>query len=341
MTNTRMTDPEVLELRYPVRLEEFASAAAPAAPGEWRGGDGARRRIRFLRPMQAVVVASRRNVAPHGLQGGADGAPGRQWVERADGRVEPIPGNAGAADLAAGDALVRGDARAAAAGAPPEAAGAVESAALAAPAGLARPGAARRRRSGSVPRLIDWEAWRADLAEVASGAARAAGDPGRADRARAAAAARGWKRARSRSGDDGDGVTVGRARACGCGSTSARCSPAAGWSRARSCWSAARSACPGRRARCRASVRRPGSPRSTRGWRIAACCIGGLELEGLNARLVTGGAAEALVTEGSFAWRRQAVRFSGQLGRAGFDGIAPLDLGLALAQRDAARRAAC
>ena len=51
-------------------------------------------------------MASRRNVAPHGLTGGADGAPGRQWVERADGRVEPIPGNAGAAVLAAGDALV-------------------------------------------------------------------------------------------------------------------------------------------------------------------------------------------------------------------------------------------
>jgi 5-oxoprolinase (ATP-hydrolysing) len=106
MTNTRMTDPEVLELRYPVRLEEFAIRRGSGGAGEWRGGDGARRRIRFLRPMHAVVVASRRNVAPHGLHGGADGAPGRQWVERADGRVEPIPGNAGAADLAAGDALV-------------------------------------------------------------------------------------------------------------------------------------------------------------------------------------------------------------------------------------------
>jgi 5-oxoprolinase (ATP-hydrolysing) len=106
MTNTRMTDPEVLELRYPVRLEEFSIRRGSGGAGRWRGGDGARRRIRFLRPMQAVVVASRRNVAPHGLAGGADGAPGRQWVERADGRVEPIPGNAGAADLAAGDALV-------------------------------------------------------------------------------------------------------------------------------------------------------------------------------------------------------------------------------------------
>jgi 5-oxoprolinase (ATP-hydrolysing) len=106
MTNTRMTDPEILELRYPVRLEEFAIRRGSGGGGEWRGGDGARRRIHFLRPMQAVVVASRRNVAPHGLAGGADGAPGRQWVERADGRVEPIPGNAGAADLLAGDALV-------------------------------------------------------------------------------------------------------------------------------------------------------------------------------------------------------------------------------------------
>jgi 5-oxoprolinase (ATP-hydrolysing) len=101
-----MTDPEVLELRYPVRLEEFSIRHGSGGAGRWHGGDGARRRIRFLRPMQAVVVASRRNVAPHGLMGGADGAPGRQWVERADGRFDPIPGNAGAADLQPGDALV-------------------------------------------------------------------------------------------------------------------------------------------------------------------------------------------------------------------------------------------
>ncbi|MBY0333380.1 MAG: hydantoinase B/oxoprolinase family protein [Acetobacteraceae bacterium] len=106
MTNTRMTDPEILELRYPVRLEEFSIRRGSGGAGQWRGGDGSRRRIRFLRPMQAVVVASRRTVAPHGLMGGADGLPGRQWVERADGRIDPIPGHAGAADLAAGDALV-------------------------------------------------------------------------------------------------------------------------------------------------------------------------------------------------------------------------------------------
>ncbi|WP_431305074.1 hydantoinase B/oxoprolinase family protein [Sediminicoccus sp. BL-A-41-H5] len=106
MTNTRMTDPEILEMRYPVRLEEFAIRRGSGGKGRWNGGDGSRRRIRFLRPMQAVVVASRRNVAPHGLHGGGDGAPGRQWVERADGSVTPIPGNAGKADLAPGDVLV-------------------------------------------------------------------------------------------------------------------------------------------------------------------------------------------------------------------------------------------
>ncbi|NKC33084.1 5-oxoprolinase [Roseomonas sp. BU-1] len=92
MTNTRMTDPEVLELRYPVRLEEFAIRRGSGGAGQWPGGDGSRRRIRFLRPMEAVIVASRRQVPPHGLHGGAAGAPGRQWVERADGRVEPMAG---------------------------------------------------------------------------------------------------------------------------------------------------------------------------------------------------------------------------------------------------------
>jgi 5-oxoprolinase (ATP-hydrolysing) len=106
MTNTRMTDPEILELRYPVRLEEFAIRRGSGGAGQWQGGDGSRRRIRFLRPMQAVVVASRRNVAPHGLHGGADGLPGRQWVERADGSITAMPGNTGSADLAVGDALV-------------------------------------------------------------------------------------------------------------------------------------------------------------------------------------------------------------------------------------------
>lgn len=106
MTNTRMTDPEILEMRYPVRLEEFSIRKGSGGAGKWHGGDGSRRRIRFLRPMQAVVVASRRNVAPHGLHGGGNGAPGRQWVDRADGTQTIIPGNAGKADLAPADVLV-------------------------------------------------------------------------------------------------------------------------------------------------------------------------------------------------------------------------------------------
>jgi len=102
MTNTRMTDPEILELRYPVRLEEFSIRRGSGGAGRWRGGDGARRRIRFLRPMEAVIVASRRTVPPHGLRGGRDGAPGRQWVERADGSVQHLKGSDRAL-LAAGE----------------------------------------------------------------------------------------------------------------------------------------------------------------------------------------------------------------------------------------------
>ncbi|MDQ2803942.1 MAG: hydantoinase B/oxoprolinase family protein, partial [Pseudomonadota bacterium] len=105
MTNTRMTDPEVLELRYPVRLEHFAIRHGSGGAGRFRGGDGAVRRIRFLEPMTAVIVASRRNVPPFGLAGGQPGAPGLQRVERADGKIEPLTGTA-SAELEAGDAFV-------------------------------------------------------------------------------------------------------------------------------------------------------------------------------------------------------------------------------------------
>jgi 5-oxoprolinase (ATP-hydrolysing) len=105
MTNTRMTDPEVLELRYPVILEAFAIRRGSGGEGRWRGGDGARRRLRFREPMTAVIVASRRTVAPFGLAGDGDGAPGRQWVERADGRRETLPGMAHA-ELEPGDTFV-------------------------------------------------------------------------------------------------------------------------------------------------------------------------------------------------------------------------------------------
>jgi 5-oxoprolinase (ATP-hydrolysing) len=102
MTNTRMTDPEVLELRYPVRLEAFAIRRGSGGAGAHHGGDGAVRRIRFLEPMTAVIVASRRKVAPFGLAGGDDGAPGGQHIDRADGRREVLSGTA-SAELRPGD----------------------------------------------------------------------------------------------------------------------------------------------------------------------------------------------------------------------------------------------
>jgi 5-oxoprolinase (ATP-hydrolysing) len=105
MTNTRMTDPEVLELRYPVRQDHFGIRRGSGGAGKWHGGDGAVRRIRFLERMTAVIVSSRREVAPFGLDGGADGAPGRQWVERVDGSRETLTGT-DRAELAPGDVFV-------------------------------------------------------------------------------------------------------------------------------------------------------------------------------------------------------------------------------------------
>ncbi|WP_176590296.1 hydantoinase B/oxoprolinase family protein [Sphingobium sp. EM0848] len=105
MTNTRITDPEILELRYPVRLEQFGVRPESGGKGQWRGGDGAVRRIRALEPLTLSFIGSRRTVAPFGLMGGEDGATGRQWIERADGQVEMVPGVV-EADLQPGDQIV-------------------------------------------------------------------------------------------------------------------------------------------------------------------------------------------------------------------------------------------
>ena len=85
MTNSRLTDPEVLEWRYPVRIEEHSIRAASGGRGRWRGGNGATRRVRFLEPMTAAILAGHRRVAPYGMAGGLPGAVGANWVERADG----------------------------------------------------------------------------------------------------------------------------------------------------------------------------------------------------------------------------------------------------------------
>ncbi|MBY8829393.1 hydantoinase B/oxoprolinase family protein [Hephaestia mangrovi] len=105
MTNTRITDPEVLEARYPVRLEQFSVRHGSGGDGAHRGGDGVVRKVRMLAPVTATIVASRRTHAPFGLDGGGDGAPGRQWVERADGTVQILEGRA-QIDMAPGDMIV-------------------------------------------------------------------------------------------------------------------------------------------------------------------------------------------------------------------------------------------
>src|SRR5205807_5379751 len=90
MTNSRLTDPEVLEWRFPVRLESFSIRRGSGGAGRHRGGDGAERRIRFLEPMMAVMLANHRRVAPFGVAGGHSGAVGRNWVERVDGTREEL-----------------------------------------------------------------------------------------------------------------------------------------------------------------------------------------------------------------------------------------------------------
>lgn len=105
MTNTRITDPEVLEMRYPVRLERFSIRRGSGGAGAAPGGDGAVRHLVALEPLTASIVASRRREGPFGLAGGAAGAPGRQRVVRADGSEEALEGSA-QVELAAGDAIV-------------------------------------------------------------------------------------------------------------------------------------------------------------------------------------------------------------------------------------------
>ncbi len=105
MTNSRLTDPEVLEWRFPVRLESFAIRRGSGGAGRHRGGDGAVRRVLFLEPMTAVMLANHRRIAPFGVAGGGPGALGRNWVERADGKREEF-GATCAVEMGAGDVFV-------------------------------------------------------------------------------------------------------------------------------------------------------------------------------------------------------------------------------------------
>jgi 5-oxoprolinase (ATP-hydrolysing) len=105
MTNSRLTDPEVLEWRFPVRLESFSIRRGSGGAGRHRGGDGAERRVRFLEPMTAVMLANHRRVAPFGAAGGRAGAVGRNWVERVDGTREE-QGATCRVEMRAGDVFV-------------------------------------------------------------------------------------------------------------------------------------------------------------------------------------------------------------------------------------------
>jgi 5-oxoprolinase (ATP-hydrolysing) len=92
MTNSRLTDPEILETRFPVLLDGFGIRKDSGGEGHWRGGHGAERRIRFLENMTVALLANSRKVAPSGIQGGGDGLPGEAWLERADGSRKDLKG---------------------------------------------------------------------------------------------------------------------------------------------------------------------------------------------------------------------------------------------------------
>jgi 5-oxoprolinase (ATP-hydrolysing) len=105
MTNSRLTDPEILEWRFPVLLDSFSIRQGSGGNGRWRGGNGATRRVRFLEPMTAAILSGHRMVPPYGMAGGAPGSVGRTYVERTDGSVVEL-GSCGEIEMRAGDVFV-------------------------------------------------------------------------------------------------------------------------------------------------------------------------------------------------------------------------------------------
>ena len=102
MTNSRLTDPEVLEFRFPVRLESYAIRQGSGGAGRWRGGDGSVRRVRFLEPMTASILSNGRLHGAFGMAGGQAGQLGLNRVVRADGGVEML-GHIGQVQMQPGD----------------------------------------------------------------------------------------------------------------------------------------------------------------------------------------------------------------------------------------------
>ncbi|MEN8219886.1 MAG: hydantoinase B/oxoprolinase family protein [Pseudomonadota bacterium] len=105
MTNSRLTDPEVLEWRFPVLLESFAIRKGSGGEGRYRGGDGVVRRIRFQKAMTASILSGHRRVPPYGMAGGEAGQTGINWVQRVDGTKEDLAGT-GSVEMQAGDVFV-------------------------------------------------------------------------------------------------------------------------------------------------------------------------------------------------------------------------------------------
>jgi 5-oxoprolinase (ATP-hydrolysing) len=102
MTNSRLTDPEVLEFRFPVRLESYSIRAGSGGAGKWKGGDGGVRRVRFLEAMTASILSNGRRHGAFGMAGGMPGQVGINRVVRADGRVEELD-HIGSAQMLPGD----------------------------------------------------------------------------------------------------------------------------------------------------------------------------------------------------------------------------------------------
>jgi 5-oxoprolinase (ATP-hydrolysing) len=105
MTNSRLTDPEVLEFRFPVLVEEFHIRRGTGGGGRFKGGDGVLRRIRFREAMTAAILSGHRRIAPYGLEGGEPGALGHNWVERADGAIVELQGT-DRIDMKPGDCFI-------------------------------------------------------------------------------------------------------------------------------------------------------------------------------------------------------------------------------------------
>ena len=105
MTNSRLTDPEVLETRYPVQLESFSLRSDSGGKGKYTGGNGVIRRLKFLEPMTANILSSHRLIPPFGLDGGESGKVGRNWIKRENGTEENL-GNTGTVEMQPGDVFI-------------------------------------------------------------------------------------------------------------------------------------------------------------------------------------------------------------------------------------------